>query len=337
MTAIPDEKCCFLIILLFSQTIHAQISCNNWLKTPSEPSSVRIGQLNVTGDHITVEAVINRTAPYIGAQVWAGDIVSKHGDPTDANYLLRPNSAEITTSNGYFKTPDIADIELNKTYHVAMVYDGSSLKFYRDGCLMSEIPATGNLIQNSWPASIGFYSLQLYPNENFIGYINEVRTWNISKSQSEISAHMNSSLPNPTTQSGLLAYYTFDNLVNKQGNASWNGTLNGSATINQTNSACASIENLCIQPSNDSAIINEYTEVLSLDICDNELIVKDATKYNPGDTVLIIQMKGAEIDLSNGSNFGNIKNPTTPVYAKTHRSRFQQVADLLIAGALQQD
>jgi len=224
----------------------SNLSCSNWLKAPSTPSSVKVGQLNVTGTQITVEALMNRTAPYSGGQVWAGDIVSKHRDPTDANYILRPNSGEITTTNGYYKTPDIADIELNKTYHVAMVYDGDSLRFYRNGCLMSKIKATGNLIQNSWETAIGYYSPQLFPNENFIGYINEVRIWNVARTQSQIQAYMNSSLPNPTTQSGLLAYYTFDNLINKQGNASFNGTLNGSAAINQSNPNCNPVDNSCV-------------------------------------------------------------------------------------------
>lgn len=132
-----------------------------------------------------------------------------------------------------------------------MVYDGDSLKFYRNGCLMSKIKATGNLIQNSWETAIGYYSPQLFPNENFIGYINEVRIWNVARTQAEIQTYMNSSLPNPTTQAGLLAYYTFDNLLNKQGNASWNGALGGSAAINQSNPNCNPIENLCVtQPCN---------------------------------------------------------------------------------------
>ena len=57
-----------------------------------------------------------------------------------------------------------------------------------------------------------------------------------------------------------------------------------------------------------SSIINDYTTVLSLDICKNQLIVEDANKYNKGDTVLIIQMKGATIDSSNTILFGNIVN-----------------------------
>ena len=55
-----------------------------------------------------------------------------------------------------------------------------------------------------------------------------------------------------------------------------------------------------------SSIINDYTPVLSLDSCKNYLVVEDANKYNAGDTVLIIQMKGAAIDSSNTANFGTV-------------------------------
>lgn len=263
------KKILIVFFLIFTKPLFSQINCNNWLKTPSIPSSVRIGQLNITGNKLTIEALINRTEPYSGGQVWAGDIVSKHIDVNDVNYLLRPNSGEITTSNGYYKTPDITDVELNKTHHVAMVYDGSILKFYRDGCLMSQIPASGNLVQNSWEASIGYFSPEVDGKENFIGYINEVRIWNVVRTQDELRTYMNTSLPNPTAQPGLLAYYTFDNLINKQGNPQWNGTLNGSASINQINPACAPIVipcicNLEITKTADAAIcINSQLQLLA--------------------------------------------------------------------------
>lgn len=270
------KKILIVFFVVFTKPLFAQINCNHWLKTPSVPSSVRIGQLNIKGNKLTIEALINRTQPYSGGQVWAGDIVSKHIDVNDVNYLLRPNSGEITTSNGYYKTPDITDVELNKTHHVAMVYDGSILKFYRDGCLMSEIPASGNLVQNSWEASIGYFSPQVDGKENFIGYINEVRIWNVVRTQDELRTYMNTSLPNPTTQIGLLAYYTFDNLNNKQGNPQWNGTLNGSASINQMNPACATIVIPCI-------CNLSITKTADATICANsqlQLLVSGGTHYS---------------------------------------------------------
>jgi len=245
----------FICFFIFNHSAYAQISCNNWLSTPARYSYVDIGKLNVTGNQITVEAVINRTTPYVpgGGDGTEGDVVSKHDNPSDVNYLLRPNHAFITTTNGFFETPDIPNINLNQTYHIAMVYDGTTLKFYRNGCLMSQIAASGDLFQNSWDTRIGYYQNQIW-NTNFIGYINEVRIWNVARTQSELRTNMNSSLPNPTTQPGLLAYYTFDNLINKQGNPTWNGTLGGTATINQTNPSCNSIPVTIISVSADTTI-----------------------------------------------------------------------------------
>ena len=157
---------------------------------------------------------------------------------------MLPWCYEITTSNGYFITPSICDIEINKTYHVAMVYDGITLKFYRNGFLMSQVAATGDLYQNNWETRIGYYQPQTY-NTNFIGFINEVRIWNVAKTQAELNVYINTSLPSPTTQPGLIAYYTFNNLLNKQGNPVYNGTLGGSASINQTNPNCVLIKDSC--------------------------------------------------------------------------------------------
>jgi gliding motility-associated-like protein len=210
---------------------------------------VQIGQLNVSGDQITVEAVFNRTAPYTGGPLFAGDLVSKHKDPVNVNYLLRPNDAEITTIDGiYHITPPVCDIELNKIYHVAMVYDGVTLKFYRNGFLLSQTPVSGDLFQNSFPTQIGLYNAELY-NTNLIGYINEVKIWNVARTQAQIQANMFTPLPSPATQPGLLAYYTFSSLLNLQGNPAWNGTLGGAATINQTNTLCNFIaDNDCCPP-----------------------------------------------------------------------------------------
>lgn len=208
--------------------------CGKFLGLNTYGSSADFGQIPITGDQITVEAVINRTTPYSGGLLYAGDVVSKHDGPNDVNYLLRPNDAEITTTDGhYYRTPDICEIELNKTYHVAMVYDGKALKFYRDGFLMSQVAASGQLYQNNWTTRVGFYQNQTV-NTNFIGYINEVRIWKVARTQDQIRANMATSLASPSTEPGLVAYYTFDNLINKTGSGLYNGSLVGSAALSQS-------------------------------------------------------------------------------------------------------
>lgn len=53
-------------------------------------------------------------------------------------------------------------------------------------------------------------------------------------------------------------------------------------------------------------IVNQYAAIQSYDICTNSFAVDSVQFFNPGDTILIIQMKGAIIDTTNTSSFGNI-------------------------------
>ena len=55
-------------------------------------------------------------------------------------------------------------------------------------------------------------------------------------------------------------------------------------------------------------VINAYTEVLAYSSCANQITItaNDTVFFNPGDTVLMIQMKGALIDTSNTPAFGTI-------------------------------
>ena len=276
----PFKLFCLASFLLLSVLSKSQ-TCNNWVSLPSQPSYIRVGDLDVTGNKITVEALINRTAPWNGIDLFQGDVVSKHEDPKDCNYLLRPSSAEITTTNGYYKTPTICPIQLNKTYHVAMVYDGTALKFYRNGFLMSQIAASGNMVLNDWQTQIGLYYNQT-TQENFIGYINEVRIWNIARTQEEIKSFMSGSLPSPQSTPGLLAYYTFDNLLNKQGNTAWNGKLGGSASINKTNPNCKLVVDSCNIKPCDKPLLPDFS--FSQDVCNPKNVqfvsnIKDIKLY----------------------------------------------------------
>ncbi|HMU10366.1 MAG TPA: gliding motility-associated C-terminal domain-containing protein [Ferruginibacter sp.] len=282
-------------------------TCTNWLRTQAVGQSVTVGDLDVSGNQVTVEANFNCSSFPTTRPDKQEDIVSKHSNTTDINYVLRMDLAGITTTNGQFLTPFPCDnLVTNKTYHVALVYNGTTLKFYRNGFLMSQIAATGNLVLNNWLTTIGDYAVNNPVGTNFLGYINEVRIWNVARTQAQLQAYMNISLPNPTTQPGLLGYYTFDNLLNKQGNAAYNGTLNGAATINNTNPNCSFLADSCPVTTVISNIINTYTPVLALSPCDNKLTVADASTFNTGDTVLMIQMKGAVIDSTNTAAFGTI-------------------------------
>jgi gliding motility-associated-like protein len=62
------------------------------------------------------------------------------------------------------------------------------------------------------------------------------------------------------------------------------------------------------QTSSIGGIINAYTPVLGYEPCGNKITVENAGPFNIGDTVLMIQMKGAVIDSNNNASFGTITN-----------------------------
>ena len=87
---------------------------------------------------------------------------------------------------------------------------------------------------------------------------------------------MDVSLPSPTSQTGLVAYYTFDNLINKQGNSAFNGVLGGGASINKTNPECTFIADSC----GSKTIACNYDFAYKQDVC-NPLSVQF---FSLGDT-----------------------------------------------------
>jgi gliding motility-associated-like protein len=213
-----------LTILLLSQTgVLAQALFN-----PGGTSYLNIGDLDVTGNQITVEALVMN----VGVST---NIVSKHTNPTNVNYLLRPGGVEITTSNGYISAPANFSPAPNVCYHVAFTYDGANLRYYVNGCLASTVAHSGTLLTNDLATAIGNQSA--CQCEAWNGFIDEVRIWNVARPEAALQANM-FDLPNPTTQAGLLAYYKFSgDYTNAQGNPTWNGTPVGSVSL-QANPTC---------------------------------------------------------------------------------------------------
>jgi gliding motility-associated-like protein len=214
---------CFLV-LCQSKNLQAQSS----LYMPAATNWVAVGDLDVAGTQLTVEALIY----YTGASV---DIVSKHTNPGDVNYLLRIGSFEISTSSGFAAFGGVAaagvSIVPNRMYHVAATYDGAMLKYYVNGCLTGQMAWTGTMIQSNLVTAIG--NMSTCQCEQFTGYIDEVRIWNVARTQAQISANM-INLPSPTTQPGLLGYWKFDgSFTNMQGNPAFDGVAMGAPQFQQ--------------------------------------------------------------------------------------------------------
>ncbi len=211
-----------LLLTVLAVSISTIAFGQQWVNFANGTNANRInfGDLDVTGDSITIEAIVSwhNASP---------NIISKHQSPSDCSYLLRTNGLELTTNTlGYKRLDNPVVLCVDTAYHVAGTYDGDSMKFYVNGVQVSSVAWSGNLVQNNYNGAIGNRAGNL--NEQFLGFIDEVRIWNVARTQTEIANNMYN-LPNPTTQTGLLAYYKFDgSYTNIQGNTMWDGIANGS-------------------------------------------------------------------------------------------------------------
>ncbi len=124
---------------------------------------------------------------------------------------------------------------LNAWHHLAASYDGATIRLYINGALAASMAQTGAITTNGNPLALGN---QTGFSEYFGGYADEMRVWNVARSQAEIQNNMNREL-DPATEPGLVSYYSFNQgiaagtntgitkAIDQKGNN--NGTLNNFA------------------------------------------------------------------------------------------------------------
>jgi hypothetical protein len=144
----------------------------------------------------------------------------RNGSTNALTMVLSGNQNVITTPNN--------TVDVGVWQHIAFVVDdpGNYVYIYKNGNLVSSAVWTGTISGN--PSS----QLTLSQNsESFGGVMDDVRIWNVARSQSQIQNNMNNELVG--NEAGLVAYYTFNH-----------GTAGGN------NSSITSIIDKTLNPSN---------------------------------------------------------------------------------------
>lgn len=115
-------------------------------------------------------------------------------------------------------------IPLNEWHHIAMTYDGAQFKIFVDGVEdgSENYTDTPTDICEAHFAVGTSMNPQGDPAGAFEGQIDEVRVWNLARSQSDIASDYGTSL---TTGTGLVASYPFEETGG--GTADMTGSLDG--------------------------------------------------------------------------------------------------------------
>lgn len=180
-------------------------SSTNFAQIPNAP------ELNPT-TAITIEAWIYPTTWRTSS--FEGSIVTKEIASGNGGYMLRCGTTSGTLSFAIgigttFQEVTANGLVLNQWQHVAGVYDGSTMKIYRNGVLLNTKTQTGTINASSNPVEIGRNFA--YTSRYFTGRIDEVRLWNSALDQATIQNWYTRSItPSHANYANLFAYYEMD-------------------------------------------------------------------------------------------------------------------------------
>lgn len=110
-----------------------------------------------------------------------------------ANNDSNTPSGEVTLTSSGGDSRGSGTLPLNTWTHIAATFDGSTLKFYKNGTLESQKQLSGTIKTSSNPLRIGGNSIW---GEYFSGLIDDVRIYNRAISELEINSDMNTPVGN---------------------------------------------------------------------------------------------------------------------------------------------
>ena len=175
---------------------------SNYVSIPSGINS------NFSGNQITVEGWFYPTQSFNGSafvtEAYEGDGVVKFALFSEFDGVDQKIKAGFYSSN-WVRGISSTNLSLNQWSHIAATYDQANIKIYVNGALTCTFAST-----NALPAGNERWLLgKAFDYNNFFpGKMDEVRIWNVARTQSQIQNSMYSTI-SPST-SGLVGYYKLD-------------------------------------------------------------------------------------------------------------------------------
>ncbi|MEG4988131.1 DUF4347 domain-containing protein, partial [Microcoleus sp. BR0-C5] len=186
---------------------------------PSHPN------FNIATNRLTVEAWIKPNF----TSAWEA-IIAKGNSAWRLARSSTSNSLEFAfnSSTGVKYVNGTANVNDGQWHHVGAVYDGTNVLLYIDGVLNAQSNVGSAIF------STNIYNVRIGSNEevsgtNYNGQIDEVRVWNLARTQAEIQANKDISI---SPSAGLIGYWKLDEgtgtvAADTSGNSN-NATLTGS-------------------------------------------------------------------------------------------------------------
>lgn len=181
---------------------------NSYIEAPANPA------LNLT-NQLTLETWFKTDNPAATQY-----LISKGtNDQQDGQYgIVTVNSVFQfhMSQSGHQGVTGVTRIQPGVWYHVAATWDGSVAKIYINGVLDASNNYSGTLSSTPGPLEIGRLGLHnsVYNIDYYTyGILDEVRIWNVARTQQEILDNYQHSLNIFSAATSLVAYYRFDEAI----------------------------------------------------------------------------------------------------------------------------
>ena len=169
-------------------------------------------------------------------------------------FMSRPNSQ---TGLGFYNngnwTYSSGTIPLNQWVHVAVTYNSGTLSFYMNGALLSTHTSPALTFGSGGNINIGRQDPSSCRCNEFDGNIDELRIWNVTRTQSEIQASMTSG---PAGNNVSFAWLPSAGLT-----ATTGATITATPTVNTTYTLTGTDNNGCTKTSTQSIIVSDLPTV----------------------------------------------------------------------------
>ncbi|MES2774408.1 MAG: MopE-related protein [Bacteroidota bacterium] len=189
-----------LLLLLLVPAVYAQTALS-FVKASSQYVTVPHNASINLASPCTIEALVNYTGQNCTLV-----------DKGDYDFLVSLNPNTNQNKLGYFdKTAgtwlySTGTVPQGTKTHVAVVFSGGNVTFYING--VASGGGSAPVSQDNLPMNIGRQQPSACQCNWFNGTMDELRIWNVARTQAQLAANMNGAVP--TNSSGLAAYYKFD-------------------------------------------------------------------------------------------------------------------------------
>jgi hypothetical protein len=181
--------------IIFNSTTYANWTIECWAKSPSSPGSTLGYDGPMYGDNAGI--------------IW------HHGSSAFQG------AGTVQASDGSYFAASFGTLAPDTWYHLAVTYDGTLLKAYKNGNLMNTTTTTGGMLTGNFPLVIGKHPTQ---GGHWQGAIDDARVWTTARTCEQISANLNNSI---LSETGLVSSYTFNEGVPNGSNTSLTAVQNG--------------------------------------------------------------------------------------------------------------